>query len=59
MASIPAVGPTQPPILWVPGSLSLRVKWPGRDADDSPLSSAEVKNGGAIPPLPHTFGRST
>jgi hypothetical protein len=24
------------------------------EADDSPPSSAEVKNGGAIPPLPHT-----
>jgi hypothetical protein len=26
----------------------------GREADHSPLSSAEVKNGGAVPPLPHT-----
>jgi hypothetical protein len=24
-----------------------------READHSPWSSAEVKNGGAIPPLPH------
>jgi hypothetical protein len=26
---------------------------PGREADHSPASSAEVKNGGAIPPLLH------
>jgi hypothetical protein len=26
----------------------------GREADHSPLSSAEVKNGGTIPPLAHT-----
>jgi hypothetical protein len=28
--------------------------FPGRKADHSPPSSAEVKNGGAIPPLPNT-----
>jgi hypothetical protein len=28
------------------------VKRQGREADDSPPSSAEVKNGGAIPPFP-------
>jgi hypothetical protein len=38
-----ALGITQPPIQWVPGSLSLGVKWPGREADHSPPSSAEVK----------------
>jgi hypothetical protein len=27
----------------------------GREDDHSSLSSAEVKNGGAIPPLPHVF----
>jgi hypothetical protein len=37
------MGPTQPPIQWVPGSLSLRVKRSGREADHSPPSSAEVK----------------
>jgi hypothetical protein len=36
---------------WVSGTLPLRLKWPGREADDSP-SSAEVKNTLAIPPLP-------
>jgi hypothetical protein len=42
-ASRTALGPTQPPIQWVPGSLSLAVKRPGREADHSPPSSAEVK----------------
>jgi hypothetical protein len=43
-ASRPALGPTQPPIQWVPGALSVGVKRLGREADGSPLSSAEVKN---------------
>jgi hypothetical protein len=42
-ASRTALGPTQPPIQWVPGALSLRVKRPGREADHSLPSSAEVK----------------
>jgi hypothetical protein len=42
-ASRTAVDPTQPPIHWVPGVLSLGVKRPGRDVDHSPPSSAEVK----------------
>jgi hypothetical protein len=49
-----ALGPTQPPIQWVPGALSLGVKWPGREADLSTPSSPEVKECVelAIPPLP-------
>jgi hypothetical protein len=39
-----ALGPTQLPIQWVPGALSLEVKRPVREADHSPPSSAEVKN---------------
>jgi hypothetical protein len=39
----PALGPTQPPIQWVTVALSLAIKWPGREADRSPPSSAEVK----------------
>jgi hypothetical protein len=38
-----SLGPTQPPIQWVPGALSLGVKWPGHEADHSPSSSAKVK----------------
>jgi hypothetical protein len=43
-ASRTALGPTQHPIQWVPGALSLSVKRPGREADHSPPSSTEVKN---------------
>jgi hypothetical protein len=42
--SRPALGPTQPPIQWVLGALSLEVKWRGREADHSPSLRAEVKN---------------
>jgi hypothetical protein len=45
----PTLGPTQPPIQWVPG-----LKRQGSEADHSPPSSAEVKSSGAIPLLPHT-----
>jgi hypothetical protein len=38
-----ALGPTQPPIQWVQGALSLGVKRQRRKADQSPPSSAEVK----------------
>jgi hypothetical protein len=38
-----ALGPTQPPIQWVPRALSLGLKPPGREADHTPPSSAEVK----------------
>jgi hypothetical protein len=48
-----SLGLTQPPIQWVPGAVFLGVEQPGHEADHSPLSSAEVKNGGAIHPLPH------
>jgi hypothetical protein len=39
--SRPALGPTQPPIQWVPVAISLGVKRPGREADHTPPSSAE------------------
>jgi hypothetical protein len=35
--------PTQPPVHWVPGALSLGIKWLWHDADHSPPTSAEVK----------------
>jgi hypothetical protein len=44
--SRPAVGPQ-----WVVGALSLGVNRPGREADNSPSSGADVENGGAISPL--------
>jgi hypothetical protein len=37
------LGPTQPPIQGVPGTLSLGIKRPGREADHSTPSSVEVK----------------
>jgi hypothetical protein len=43
MSSRPALGPTQPPIEWVPGALSLGVKRQEREADHSPSAIAEVK----------------
>ena len=39
--SRPALGPTQPPVQWVPG-LSRGKKRPGRDAGPSPPSNAMV-----------------
>jgi hypothetical protein len=45
------VGPTQPQTQWVAGALSPGVKRQGREVDHSPPTSADVKNGGAIPPL--------
>jgi hypothetical protein len=34
-----------------------RVKRPGFEANHTPPSSVEMKNGGAIPPLPNTSSR--
>jgi hypothetical protein len=42
-ASRPALGPTQPPIQWEPGALSLGIKRPGRENDHSSPSIPEVK----------------
>jgi hypothetical protein len=51
-----ALGITQPLIQWVLEALSPGVKRLGH-AHRSPPSSSEVKNGGAIPPLPiHLHG---
>jgi hypothetical protein len=52
--SRPALVPTQPPIKWVPRDVSLRVKRPGREADNSPPSSVEVKNLYSYAALPNT-----
>lgn len=47
-ASRLALGPAQSPIRWVPGDLSPKLKRPGREADHSPQSCVEVKNGGTV-----------
>ena len=39
--SRPALGPTQPPVQWVPGLSRDKIR-PGRDADPSSPSSAAV-----------------
>jgi hypothetical protein len=44
MSSRPALGPTQPPIQWVPGFLSPGVKRTGREADHSLPTSAILCN---------------
>jgi hypothetical protein len=38
-----ALGPTQLPIQWEPGALSLGLKRPGCEADHTPSSSTEVE----------------
>jgi hypothetical protein len=50
-----ALGPTQSSIQRAPGAVSPEVKRQRREADHSPPSSDKVKNGGAMPPLPHKF----
>jgi hypothetical protein len=44
------LGPTQLPIQWVPGAISLVLKV---GSDHPPPPSDEVKNGGAVSPLPN------
>jgi hypothetical protein len=43
LSSKQVLEPTQPPIQWVPGALSLGVKRQRREADRSPPAIAEVK----------------
>jgi len=43
-ASIPFLGPTQPPTQWVPGALAIGVRWTGSEAYSLPASRAEVKS---------------
>jgi hypothetical protein len=45
------MGPTQPPVQFVSWAVSSGLKRQGRQADHSPLSSAEIKIGEAVPPL--------
>jgi hypothetical protein len=52
------LGPTQPPIKWVPGTLTPGVKQLGHEAEHSPPSSAKVKNAWSCTstPLLHLHG---
>jgi hypothetical protein len=43
-SSRPVLGPTQPPVQWVPGSLTSGLKRLRRGTDHSPPTIAEVKN---------------
>jgi hypothetical protein len=43
-ASRQDLGPIQPRVQWIAGTVSLGVKRTGREADHSPPSSDEVKN---------------
>jgi hypothetical protein len=53
-ATRPNLEPTKPIIQWVKGVFSPGVKQTEREYDHSPQSNAEVRNGGAIPPVFHT-----
>jgi hypothetical protein len=50
---IPDLGPTRPLKQRIPENLSPGIKRSRREADHSPKCSVEVKNIGAIPPLPY------
>jgi hypothetical protein len=47
-----ALQPTQPPVQWVLCAVYMGIKRQRREADHSPPSTAEVKNGRDIPPFP-------
>jgi hypothetical protein len=51
-ASRPYLGPSQPPIQWVLGSLSMGMKRSELEAHHSPPSSAEVKTTWSYAPTP-------
>jgi hypothetical protein len=51
-ASRLTLGSTKLPVQSVPGTPSLKIKKAGREAQLSPPFNAEVKNGGAMLPLP-------
>jgi hypothetical protein len=49
--SRPVLGHSQPPTNWVPGAVFPGVQRHDGEADHSPPPSAEVENGGDLPPL--------
>jgi hypothetical protein len=49
----PQFGTITSSIQWAPMAVYLRVKRPEREADHTTQSFAEVKYGGAVPPLAH------
>jgi hypothetical protein len=53
--SRPALGHAQPPIQWVRGALSPRVKLPGREIESSPHCTAKVKNTWSYTSTPTVF----
>jgi hypothetical protein len=53
VAKVIILMPTQPPIQWVPGALSLGVKQLGHEAYHLSPSSAKVKNVWSYTPTPH------
>jgi hypothetical protein len=52
VTSRPVMGPTSPPIQWVPRDFSPEVKLPGREADHSPPTNVEVKKMWIYTPTP-------
>jgi len=48
-----ALEPTQPPVQWVSGALSLRVKWLGCAADHLSQSMLRLRMHGTVRALPH------
>jgi hypothetical protein len=55
IASGPTLGSIDLHIKWELATASPGVKLQGHQTDHSPPSRAEIKNVGAIPPLPHVF----
>jgi hypothetical protein len=53
ISSRPALEPTQPPIQWLPGALSVVVNQLGHEAGHSPPISAKVKNAWSYTTIPH------
>jgi hypothetical protein len=53
-ASRPALRPTQPPMQWLLGALSLGIKQQGWEVDHAPQSITEVKIAELQYSLPHT-----